>query len=698
MSRSAGLIVLVAGIAAGLVLSTANADTAEDLAALRLALERLERMQGDGTPVEDPHQNRPLAHRGMYNVMEFGAKGDGVTDDTEAIQRALNAAFWDGGGLVKMPTGRFLVKTHLVIPSNVTLEGVWRKPHSGQYAIGDRVRGDSADSRTAGPTTAPEMMGTILLAVEGQGDPDGTPFITLNGPATDAPDGVRAPYVNATITGVTIYYPEQARTNPPHAYPWTIQGRGTDVGILNVSMVNAYQAVDFGTYPCGRHFVDGLYAYPFKTGIYVNATFDVGRLHKIHLWPFFDRDPGSPLWEYTREHGTAFKIGRTDGEQITDCFSIFYNKGIHLIGGPIRVNTPDQPERVEYQGGAGAFTNVYIDVAETAVLVDDSMENSGYAFVNCFIMSKVVVGPRNRGPIKFTGCGFWARDGLDSHAVIEGVSPVYFVGNHFSNWDRQNTGAPAIDANARRMIISGNDFFDIRGNKRKITIGPQAREAAITSNIMYGGVNIENNAPGYADIQIGYNAGLEIDGRIRRWNILGPFPNPAAAEPPNGEPTRAGFHTDYLEALGGEANAVLMPNTVVNYTGEDGETVSLTANNVPTNDAGRLDFVRRLQAYGQVAYAFAEFEAEGGEEYHVEFASSDSAKVWVNGELVHSIWTEKRLFRPGQDHFTFTARRGENRILVKLEASPDNHWEFMFEARDADGQMPNLLPAYRQQL
>jgi len=43
----------------------------------------------------------------VYNVVRFGAKGDGVTDDTAAIQAATNACFAAGGGTVwfPMPSG-----------------------------------------------------------------------------------------------------------------------------------------------------------------------------------------------------------------------------------------------------------------------------------------------------------------------------------------------------------------------------------------------------------------------------------------------------------------------------------------------------------------------------------------------------------------------------------------------------------------
>src|SRR4051812_37870513 len=56
----------------------------------------------------------------VHNVREYGAKGDGSTLDTVAIQAAIDAAHGDIGGIVLVPAGDFVSGT-LELKSNVTL-------------------------------------------------------------------------------------------------------------------------------------------------------------------------------------------------------------------------------------------------------------------------------------------------------------------------------------------------------------------------------------------------------------------------------------------------------------------------------------------------------------------------------------------------------------------------------------------------
>jgi polygalacturonase len=57
---------------------------------------------GHANPLPDPgtHEN--------FSVRTYGAKGDGATLDTEAINRAIEAASQNGGGTVRFPSGTYL--------------------------------------------------------------------------------------------------------------------------------------------------------------------------------------------------------------------------------------------------------------------------------------------------------------------------------------------------------------------------------------------------------------------------------------------------------------------------------------------------------------------------------------------------------------------------------------------------------------
>lgn len=60
----------------------------------------------------------------VFNVLAYGAKGDGTTNDTTAVQAALTAAA-SVGGEVLVPQGTFMV-SNITVGANVTLRGTGR--------------------------------------------------------------------------------------------------------------------------------------------------------------------------------------------------------------------------------------------------------------------------------------------------------------------------------------------------------------------------------------------------------------------------------------------------------------------------------------------------------------------------------------------------------------------------------------------
>ena len=63
-----------------------------------------------------PHPGAP----GVYNIRDYGAKGDGIAIETAAIDRAIDAAAAAGGGTVYFPAGNYLSFT-IHLKSNISL-------------------------------------------------------------------------------------------------------------------------------------------------------------------------------------------------------------------------------------------------------------------------------------------------------------------------------------------------------------------------------------------------------------------------------------------------------------------------------------------------------------------------------------------------------------------------------------------------
>ncbi|HWB53301.1 MAG TPA: glycosyl hydrolase family 28-related protein, partial [Tepidisphaeraceae bacterium] len=330
------------------------------------------------------------------NVKDFGAKADGSTDNTAVIQKALDTCAAQGGGRVFVPAGEYLVAGHLNVPPNVILAGIAEAPST----VIDR--------------TNPHKPGSVLLATEGKGHVGGAAFITLHD--------------NAQITGLSVYYPDQTPDIIP--YPWCVRGDGSNCSITNCLLINPYQGVDFGTIPGGRHFINGLYGQPLKTGIFIDQCYDVGKIENVHFWPFWTKNPKVKAW--TREHGEAFVIGRTDWEYMHECFCIFYHVGYHFVD-------------LGHAPGNAVLDECGSDIGPLSVRVDAVQPHAGVSFVNGQFMCGLEVSSTNKGPVKFTNCGFWGNQHeTDNAATIAGTGTVTFTACHFISWAQVHPDAAAI--------------------------------------------------------------------------------------------------------------------------------------------------------------------------------------------------------------------------------------------------------------
>ena len=138
---------------------------------------------------------KPAVDRGahVYNVREFGAKGDGATLDTAAVQAAIDAAHQDDGGIVLVPAGDFIVGT-LELKSYVTLH----------LAAKGRLLGSADPAHYRAGNGVPSGNGNIVLlsaanaeniAIEGPGtiDGQGAKFYTgkgdMTGPGQNSSEG-----------------------------------------------------------------------------------------------------------------------------------------------------------------------------------------------------------------------------------------------------------------------------------------------------------------------------------------------------------------------------------------------------------------------------------------------------------------------------------------------------------------------------
>ncbi len=402
----------------------------------------------------------PASAPNVLNVKDFGAVGDGRTDDTTAFQKALDAARDARGGTVYAPAGNYFFAGRLNVPNAVTLAGVWQSvpAHNG-------IRNPGMPK--------PTDDGTTFLVTGGAGAEDDPAFITLN--------------TNSTLKGVVLYYPEQNVDDAPKPYPWAIAMRGKNPAVLAVEMLNPYNGIDATRNE--RHLIRDVHGQPLRRGILVDAIYDIGRIENVHFNPWWSLKP--KLFQWQMENGEAFIFGRSDWEYVHNTFCFGYKIGYKFTQSKTGMCN-------------GNFLGIGADDCYTALLVEQCapfgllITNGEFVSFHGPDPTMIEVAQGNTGSIRFVNCAFWGP--CNQIAKIAGTGTVGFGDCTFVQWGGRDGSRPAIQAQSGTVLIRGCEF---RQNRPQIQLSKAVERAIIAENLFAGPERIINEAEG--NVQLGLN-------------------------------------------------------------------------------------------------------------------------------------------------------------------------------------------------
>ena len=359
-----------------------------------------------------------------FIVTDFGAKGEPGFDNRESFQKAIDAAYNDGGGVVYVPSGNYEFRTAFTEKKSVTVKdtGTQQNPkpfyewYDYQYVLSlppsVQLRGDWADPKKHGG----KVLGTVLEVRVGKDSPNHDGYIEAQWRDSQARNALRSTKTSIAdrfiqmnggtgITNLSIWYPEQ-NINDIKPYPWTLyQMSGNSATIENVTLVNSYNG--FYSAPSELHYVYNSYITALKTGIEIHICTDIGRVENIKISPEYWANSGlentpslEVLTAYTKANATGFKMHRSDWEYVSDLYVSGYNVGMRVGREPGFKDAPN-----------AQFYRLHIENCVTALEADD-VNPYGLLFSDSkFKVSgagsrAVSVGSLFRTAIQFNGVDF----------------------------------------------------------------------------------------------------------------------------------------------------------------------------------------------------------------------------------------------------------------------------------------------------
>ncbi|BBI31712.1 glycoside hydrolase family 55 protein [Cohnella abietis] len=379
----------------------------------------------------------------------YDADRTGQKDVSAAIKMALEDAGASGGGTVYLPAGTYRIQQSLTVPSGVELRGSWDVPH---HTIGG---------------------GTVIFTNHGENDAQASPFISLA--------------KSAGIRGLNIYYDGQ-NWDAIKPYSWTIQGLGHDVYVIDTTLPDSYQGIDFGTYDTSGHYIDYVAGSPLKEGIYVGGGAVGGIIRNVQFNPHYSARstyPNRPMdnefdkvWGYQKENLDAFRVENVREQIIFNTFVYGSLYGIHFAS-----QDGNGPEAIVIGHGTdGSKKGVYLEAAGP----------KGLTFINTELVSMsstdkvyVTIGEQFKSEVTFFNTSMW---GDPSRSIDVKSGKFTMQQGNFTV-----VGFRGINSSGGEVYLY-NSYFQQSG-RTHVYAGEKIERMVVTNNLYRGGMGYDDDAP-----------------------------------------------------------------------------------------------------------------------------------------------------------------------------------------------------------
>jgi|GEM_PF-2602022 len=361
-----------------------------------------------------------------HNVIDYGAEGDGVRDETESFRAAVAAAEADGLPIY-VPAGTYIISDTIEL-NQVTLYGY----HSGAW--------------TADDSDLPVIVQT-----------------NLESPVFDV--------VAGSLSGLLIDV-KGASKEMDVTTAETVRLSNAGARVSNLKIYNPYIGIstfyDGGANP-GRCFIENIFIVnAYKIGVNVHSTWDVATLCNIEVWCPHTGGANKNSCE------VAFKFGKNDDLRAVNLFTFNAKIGFLFeesdVGGGV------------YEGCWGSFTNCSTDLCETGLKVDKgqhALTVVGGTYWNHFFGLDVTSQTSPLTRVTMTGCELKTNG---AHAVnVSGGQMITVTGCNISRTQSDHSAVPVSIKGGSGVTLSGNTIC--ANGTAAIEITPSFKGAAsITGN------------------------------------------------------------------------------------------------------------------------------------------------------------------------------------------------------------------------